>query len=361
MKSWHTVETPCLMVETRRMQANIERMQRSCDANGVELRPHIKTHKMVYVGESQLAAGAAGLVCAKLAEAEAMLRTGVKSIFVAYAIVGSDKVARLRHLYEKLEELILAVTSEAHFVELDRLLAEADLSLPVMLALDTGLHREGVRNIDDGVNLAEKIRASDRMELHGLYCHEGHAYRKASSEKAVLARDTLHQLKSLEDAIGGNLRLWPGCSVTAKILAETGAVDAVRPGAYVFGDIAHAVRLETMNMEDVALTVAATVVDRPESGLALIDAGSKVFSGDKCPETGLSGMVLDGRGIVVSKVSEEHGFVTGADVDSLKVGEKLRLIVAHVCPSLNLADEVVLLDGEEIIGTSPVDARGCVR
>ena len=361
MKTWESIETPCLLLDRRRLEENIARMQRLCDEHGMELRPHIKTHKMVYVGQKQLEAGAAGLVCSKLSEAEAILPAGVKSVFIANSIVGTSKLKRLQRLAGELDELILGVTSEAHFPELAALLEVAELRLPVMLAVDTGLHREGVRDVEAGIRLANKIGDSSCMELVGLYCHEGHAYGRPLSEKHRIAGETLEKLEIFREAIGGKLRLWPGCSVTASVIAKSGKVDAIRPGAYVFGDIANAKRLKTMEWQDVALTVAATVVDLPEPGMALIDAGSKVFSGDKTPDTRISGLAMDGRDLVVSRVSEEHGFVTGTDAATLKVGEKLRFVVAHVCPAVNLADTVYLIDGDEVLGTQRIEGRGCVR
>lgn len=360
MEDLNGLETPCVLLDVDKTQANIERMQKICDEHHVELRPHIKTHKMVGVAKMQLAAGAAGLTCAKIGEAEAMVPSGVKSIFIANSIADPLKAPRLKALSEQVDELFVAVTSERHAQVLEKVLAAADLTLPVMMAIDTGLHREGARSLEDGVRLAALIKTLPHMRLHGIYTHEGHAYKRPPAEREMVTNEVHQQIIAMRDKLDVEVKLWPGCSVTAALMAKLPGVDAVRPGAYMFGDHALARRVPTMEWDDIALTVLATVVDRPEDGLALIDAGSKVFSSDKTPD-GDTAFAADGRDIVVSMYSEEHGFLTGSDVDSLEVGDKVRFVVAHVCPVLNLTDEVVVIENGQISGTWPVEARGCVR
>ncbi len=352
--------TPCILIEHEKMQANIDRMQQVCDRHHVELRPHIKTHKMVAVAKRQLQAGAAGLTCAKIGEAEAMLPSGVESIFIANSIVDPLQGPRLKAIAGQVRELILACTSEGQAVALEQVLAGVGLKLPVMLALDTGLCREGARSIEAGVQLAKVIHRLPHLELHGIYTHEGHSYGVASEKISECARDVLNRLLVLKKRIDPGLRVWPGCSVTAAIMATMPGVDAVRPGAYVFGDLSLTHRVVTMEWAQVALTVLATVVDKPEPGMALIDAGSKVFSSDKTPN-GQSACSLDGRRIAVTNLSEEHGFITGEDVDELKIGQKLRFVGAHVCPVLNLTDEVHVIHEDGRVDCWPVEARGRVR
>src|SRR4051812_28928169 len=134
--------TPCVLIDRDRMQRNIASMQSVCDAHGVELRPHIKTHKMVAVARLQLAAGARGLTCAKLGEAEALLPSGVRSFFIAHSLVDPHQAARVAALAERLDDLRVAVTSAQQVDALSQLAAAAGRKLQVMLAVDTGLGRE---------------------------------------------------------------------------------------------------------------------------------------------------------------------------------------------------------------------------
>jgi len=162
------------------------------------------------------------------------------------------------------------------------------------------------------------------------------------------------------DAVDPKLPLWPGCSVTAKIMAESGKVQVVRPGAYMFGDMSLADRSEVMLHADVAVHVLATVVDRPEPGLALIDAGTKVFSSDKS-RSALHGIAVDGRDIHAAALNEEHGYLRGDDVDLLKIGDRIQLMPPHVCTVINLTDSVMVVEGDNIVDCWQVEARGKVR
>jgi len=352
------IATPALLVDHRVMEANLRQLQDACDARGVELWPHVKTHKMVRALELQLALGAKGATCSKIGEAEALLPSGVRRIFIANSLVDPAAAPRLRVLADSLDELIVAVTSIAHFEALAHVLRTAHLRLPVLLAVDTGLHREGVRSVADGCVVAGLIEKSPHMDLIGLYTHEGHAYgvNPPAALKEFVA-SVYSSLCAVRQALGDSLPLWPGCSVTAPLMLSEAGVKAVRPGTYIFGDLSLTDSTEVMPFNAAALTIYTTVVDRPTDGLALIDAGSKVFSGDKTKRA-VSGRCVEIPTLEVSRVNEEHGYVTGEGVDQLKVGQRLRFVPAHVCTVVNLADCVRMIDGEKIIETWRVDARG---
>lgn len=357
---FETLPTPSLLLDKERLTANIERMQKVCTENGVALWPHIKTHKCIEIARMQLEAGAAGVTCAKIGEAEAMLGSGVRRIFIAHSLVDPLQGKRLRTLSESLDELVVAVTSSGQAEKLESLLAAADLKLPVMMAIDTGLGREGVRGLEQARALADFVRKQPNLKLKGIYTHEGQTYALDPAQRSAGIQQVYNTLRETRDAIDPALQLWPGCSVSAAEMAALPGVDVVRPGAYVFGDMALAWKSRVMRPEEVAVTVLATVVDRPSAELALLDAGSKTFSGDKTAE-GLSGRIDDGREIVVSRVNEEHGYATGADVDSLKIGEKVRFVPAHICPVINLADSMTVLENGQVTGSWTVDARGKVQ
>ena len=350
--------SPSLLIDSDAMERNLRAMQDACNSAGVELWPHIKTHKMVPVLRRQLELGAAGATCAKLGEAEALLPSGVRRIFIAHSLVDLRQAPRLKALASHLDQLILAVTSELQCEALGKILDVADLSVPVLIAVDTGLGREGARGLEEAARLAECIRRNPRMDLIGIYTHEGHAYGAVSAGDVASVIAPVH--KALVDyaaAIGGDLPLWPGCSVTATAMALQPGVKAVRPGSYVFGDLSLAESTAVISYENVALTVLATVVDRPEKGLALIDAGSKVFSSDRSA-AGLTARCVEFPTIVVTRFSEEHGFLTGEGVDDLLLGSRLHFIPAHVCPVVNLASKIHLTQGDDVIASWTVEARG---
>lgn len=360
--SLDSLQTPSILVDRPRLEANLRSMQDACDAHGVELRPHIKTHKMVTVARRQLELGARGLTCAKLGEAEAMLPSGVRSLFVAHSLVDHRQAPRLTALFDRLDDLRLAVTSEAHAEAFIALAAKTGRKLSVMLGIDTGLGREGVRDASAAPRIAALLGRSAHVALRGFYTHEGNLYAAAPAEQSAKVEELITRMAAIRDGIDRSLPIWPGCSVTARLAAEQsrGRVQAVRPGAYVFGDLALSRMTGTMPREAVALHVLATVVDRPEPGLALIDAGSKTFSSDRTPDN-LFGLAVDGRDLAVARVNEEHGYVRGKDVDSLRIGERVLFMPAHVCTVVNLTDSVTVVDGGEVVDTWRVQARGCIR
>lgn len=359
MTSLETLATPSVLVDRAKLAANIREVQSLCDQNGVELRPHIKTHKMVAIARMQLAAGARGLTCAKLGEAEAMLPSGVRSLFVAHSLVDPIQAPRIAALCDQLDDFRVGVTSEAHAEALARLAGLAGRKLSVMLALDTGLGREGARDPETAKRLAARVGASRHLQLRGFYTHEGHFYGVAPDQLAARCAELVERICAIRDAIDPALVVWPGCSVSARMIAKIsgGRVQAVRPGSYMLGDLSLSRTTRVMAPSAVALQVLATVVDKPEAGLALIDAGSKTFSSDKTPD-GFSGIAADGRDLVVARVNEEHGYLRGSAVDALQIGERVIFTPAHVCTVVNLTDSVVVTEGGQPVDTWRVDARG---
>jgi D-serine deaminase-like pyridoxal phosphate-dependent protein len=356
--SIQSIPSPSILLDVPKMDANIRNMQDICDRHGVALRPHIKTHKMVEAGRRQIEAGAAGLTCAKLSEAEKMLATGTRSIFIAHSLVDLEKGPRLKALADQLDSLQLAVTSAAHAEALNRLLASVSLKVEVIMAVDSGLGREGSRSLEEARAAMAIIRKSPYMSLRGIYTHEGHFYGKEVEAVSPDVHSLYQFLVETRDALDPSLELWPGCSVTAAEMATMPEIDCVRPGAYLFGDLALAYNQRAIEWDQVAITVLTTVIDKPTPELALIDAGTKVFSSDKTKQ-GWHALARDRRDLTVVRCNEEHGYVTGSDVRTLNIGDRIEWIPAHICTVINLTDQVIARDGEQIIGNWKVDARGC--
>jgi D-serine deaminase-like pyridoxal phosphate-dependent protein len=352
------LRTPAVLVEAGKLEANLRDMQDCCDAAGVELWPHCKTHKMVQVLKRQIGAGAVGATVAKVSEAQALLPSGVRNIFIAHSLVDVALAPALASLSSHLDRLVLAVTSEPQLAALERLLEAAGIHAEVLLAVDTGLGREGARTPEAATSLAGKIRKSPRLALTGIYTHEGHAYGVAAGSVEVAVEKVHQRLLEYRGAIGGDLPLWPGCSVTAKFMAGREGVRVVRPGSYCFGDLYLTESTGVMPADRPALTVLSTVVDHPEPGLALLDAGSKVFSPDKLAN-GISAREVANPEIRITRFSEEHGFAALPPGFRPEIGERWRFVPAHVCPVVNLASEVHLVEGAEVLETWTVEARGC--
>lgn len=360
MKSIYDLPTPAVLVDVRALELNIHSMQETCDAGATALWPHCKTHKMVEVLKRQLAAGAQGATFAKVGEAEALLPAGVENVFIAHSLVQPDLAPRLSALRSRVNRLVLAVTSEAQLTCLEDLLRLAGVHAEALIAVDTGLGREGTRTPEQIAQLASRIRESKVLDLLGIYTHEGHGYAQAAEDLEGFVRSTHAKLLAYRDAVGGDLGLWPGCSVTSAAMTGRAHVVSVRPGAYVFSDLSLSETNTLIPWDRIALTVLTTVVDVADEQLALVDAGSKVFSSDRSMAN-LCGREFTQRHLALTRVNEEHGYVSWTEGRAPRIQDKLRFVPAHVCPVVNLTDQVYVVDGEEVVDTWTVDARGMTR
>ncbi len=370
------VETPVAVIDYGRLIANIERAQEIARRHGVALRPHVKTHKCLPVAELQLAHGAVGLTASKVDEALAFMGGKAKSITVAYPVVDQRKFRRLLHAAEKAEiEIGVLVDSGDGLRRLREAAAECSRPPAVFLKIDVGLHRCGVAENDPQLTeLAQAIAATPRLRFAGLLSHAGHAYAAENRDRiAAIAADEcaiLLRIRRRLEAAGIDVKeVSVGSTPTVLASEMFDGITEIRPGNYVFLD-ATAVRLGLATFEQVALTVVATIVSANREYF-IIDAGSKVLSSDLGAHGTGGGF---GFGIVfpfdakhesavalkLVKLSEEHGFVERGGAD-LQVGMKVRIIPNHSCPVANLANELTIVSGHEVVDRWEVAARGCVR
>ena len=346
-------ETPDVVIDLDRVRANIERAAQLAASAGVALRPHAKTHKMVEVALLQLDAGATGLQVAKLGEAEVFADAGVEDLFIGYPLVGAHKLERLRSVDAQLS---VAVDS----LEAGRALSEVGRPLRVLIEIDTGLRRTGVLPGEQAVALARELLALPNLELVGVFTHEGHVYGAGDKERA--AREACAAMVETAEAIrvlGVELPVVSvGSTVSFRFTAGQPGITEIRPGTYVFNDSTQ-VALGSATWDDVAAYVVATVVSRPAEDRAVIDAGSKVLSYDPLAGSDTHGAVLGHDGLLVSRLSEEHGVIDGAN--DLRVGDRVAVVPNHICPVINLTDSVCVVEHSAPAGRWQVAARGRVR
>jgi len=344
------IETPAVIIDVDRANANIARAQAHADALGVALRPHIKTHKLPYWSARQIEAGAVGLTCQKIGEAEVMADAGFSDIFLPYNILGVTKLARLRALHQR---ITLSVTADS--AETVAGLSEAfagGRNLSVLVECDTGMGRCGVQSPQAALDLGRRIDASPGLTFGGLMTYP--AAGKADQAEAWLAeaRDLLagSGLECRVISSGGTPDMWrkPSASV----------VTEQRPGTYIYMD-RYQVAKGAATLADCALTVLATVVSRPTRTRAILDSGSKALTSDTL---GLSGFgdLLGVPGAVVTGLSEEHGTVTLPEDAALPVGARVHVLPNHCCVVTNLFDQVHLVSGLNVVDILPVAARGKV-
>jgi D-serine deaminase-like pyridoxal phosphate-dependent protein len=361
-------ETPALVVCRSRLEANLVEMASLASAAGVDLRPHVKTHKCPVIARRQEALGATGLTCAKVSEAEVFAEAGCTDLRLAYPIVG-PKVQRLRALRDVVTRLSTVVDSPIGVRDLAAVFTDPVAPLDVLIAVDVGYGREGVR-FDDGralLDLAQRIATAPGLALSGVLTHGGHAYAATDdAHRRAVARDEGERLAAAAATLreaGHVIRdVSVGSTPSARDVMRVQGVTEVRPGTYAFND-GTMIDLGVATPSTCALTVYTTVVSRPGPGRALIDAGSKVFSSDRIT----SARVLDAHGaedngLRLASFSEEHGWLTVDPAHPLAVGDRLRIIPGHVCPAVNLARALLVVDASDTVGERwDVAASGCVQ
>jgi D-serine deaminase-like pyridoxal phosphate-dependent protein len=357
------VDTPALLVDRERLVANVQRFAQIAAQAGVALRPHIKTHKTFEIAQMQLEAGARGITCAKLGEAEVYAEGGVRDIFVAYPVIGQEKARRAAQLARRCH-LIVGVESAIGIRRLSEAASAAGITLSVRLELDSGLQRTGVAPESAG-ELCRLILAAPGLQLDGIFTFRGTSFPGApSKDKDELGRLEgewmVAQAEHLRAAGIPIAVVSVGSTPTSTAAASVPGVTEVRPGTYVFFD-RMTTRAGVSSPNEIALTILATVVSRPAPDIAVIDAGSKTFCGDIVPaNAGLEGygVTLDGVSGVVERMNEEHGIVRLTGGYAPAIGEKIAFFPNHVCTTVNLSDELVIVRQGIVEDIWRVAARG---
>jgi len=355
------LDTPVVLVDLDRLDANIERMASFMRARGVALRPHAKTHKSLAVGRRQLAAGAIGLTVATIGEAEVFAAGGFADLFIGYPLIASgSKVERLRRLAGSCRLSIGADSAPG----LDRLASAfrgAAEKPRVRIEIDCGGRRSGVVP-----EMAGELgrRATDLgLEVDGIFTHAGQGYadparRPAAAQEEV---DGLTVAAEAFRAVGLEPSVVSAGSTPTAMLSARPPVTEERPGTYALGDRQQSFLAgeTTEPYESVALVVAATVVSHGTQGGFLVDAGAKILTKDVAPYLAGHGAVLGFPEAVVVRVNDHHGIVElPPSVPRPAIGEVVLIVPNHVCPVVNLVDELVVVKGGQVVDRWPVDARG---
>lgn len=361
-------DTPEIVIDLDVVRANIARAAAMAGALGVAVRPHTKTHKLPRIAHIQVEAGAVGVQVAKLGEAEVMADAGIEDILVGYPIVGAQKLARLADLAER-ASISATVDSDEVAAGISRVARERGLVLPVLLEVDTGMHRLGVLPGAPAADLAERIAALPGLELRGVFAHEGHVYTQGRdlAEKERLTIESCRAAVDTAEEIRSRGLAAPVVSVgsagTFRFAIRCPGVTEVRPGTYVFNDRSQ-IAQGAATAADLAAFIITTVVSRPAADRIVVDAGSKVLTSDRMlvPDAPVSfGWVWGHDDWDFVRLSEEHGVIEIPPESEVRIGERLSIVPNHVCPTINLASFVTVVENGQVTGRWPVAARGLVQ
>ncbi|MGF1471752.1 MAG: alanine racemase [Rubrobacteraceae bacterium] len=360
--------TPYLLIDGAKMERNIHRMAAVAGRARVNLRPHVKTHKVPLIAEKQLEAGAVGITVAKVSEAEVMVDAGIRDIFIAYPVVTEPQVRQALELSREVD-LTVGVDSLEGAERLSEAAKEAGVSLDVRLEADTGLRRTGVP-YDDAVEVARRVDRLQNLNLTGIYTYRGAVLggsktldlKAAGEEEGSLMVSLAERMREQ----GLEIRdVSVGSTPTAEYVAAVEGVTEIRPGTYVFYDRMQD-RLGACSIEDCAATIVASVVSRPHKDVAIVDGGSKTFATDVSPDEppiNLSGygQVVGSPEITLQSLWEEHGRLAVSGEHDLGVDDRVQIIPNHICSTVNLHNEVYLLNEDADIQALRVAARGKAR
>jgi 3-hydroxy-D-aspartate aldolase len=352
------VDTPALILDLDAFETNQQRLKEAVKGR-VRVRAHAKTHKCPEIAKRQIAAGAVGVCCQKVSEAEALVEGGIGDVLVSNEIIGMTKLNRLAALARR-ARIGVCVDHADNVRDLQAAAAHAGVKIDTYIELEVGMRRAGVAPGGPALELVKQIVAAPGLRFAGIHAYHGRAQhiRSAEERRAVITNSALlvKNTKALLKQNGIDCPIVTGAgSGTFMFEVELGAWDEIQPGSYVFMDWDYA-RNEwapPMPRFEHSLFVLAGVMSRPGPAVAIVDAGLKASSVD----SGMPG-VWERPGLTYTHASDEHGWVEGTPAPAL--GEKILLVPGHCDPTVNLYDWYVCVRGGVVEALWPITARGAL-
>jgi 3-hydroxy-D-aspartate aldolase len=357
------VDTPALLIELDALERNIRRMQERIAGTGLRLRPHAKTHKSTAIANLQVHAGAVGVCCQKVSEAEILVGGGIADVLISNEVVGAEKLARVAALARR-AKIAVCVDDADNVRQLAAAAERFGAKLDVLIELDVGAGRCGVATAADVVRLAAVIAKTKSLRFAGLQAYQGSAQhlrahedrRQAIANAATKASEAVELLRRKGFECGIVTGAGTG---TFEFEIASGVFGELQVGSYVFMDADYGRNLDRSGAPvsefENSLFLLTAVMSTPAAERAIVDAGLKALSVD-------SGMPLVAgcEGVRYSRASDEHGRLDLDGNHRFGLGEKLRLIPGHCDPTVNLHDWFVGIRNEHVECVWPVSARGAV-
>jgi D-serine deaminase-like pyridoxal phosphate-dependent protein len=365
------LNTPVLILDVEALDRNIAAMAALAAGRGVALRPHAKTHKSVDIARRQIAAGALGVCCAKIGEAEVLADGGVTGILITSPVAAPRAVERLAALAARSEGLMAVVDHPAVAARLDAALdgalAAAGARLGVLIDIDPGIARTGVASPEKAVELARAIAALPHLEGRGVqfYCGSQQHIADYAERRAAIVERTAYLgqvIAALADAGFAPAIVSGSGTGTHRIDLDLGVFTELQAGSYVFMDKQYLdcdLTGDAAAPFEVSLGVDSRVVSANHAGLVTIDAGFKSLSTDGGVAVARSGA---GEGAAFFFMGDEHAALVEPGIGERMVpGDPVSLIVPHCDPTVNLYDHYHVVAGDTLVAIWPVSARGRAR
>ena len=354
-------DTPALLLDMDVAELNIKRMGDYFRGKKVHHRPHVKVHKSPILAHKQIAAGAYGITCAKLTEAEVMANSGIDNILIANQIIGAQKLTRLANLAKRCRIEVL-VDDLTNAEEMSKIASDIGSNIHVLVEVNLGasldgiLDRCGVASGNEAVKLAHGISKLTNLRFNGLMGYEGALRKFRDFESRKTAVETaLGFLVGIKDQVEDSGLavdvVSAGGTMSYNLTSQISGVTEIQAGGYVFMDTGY--RKAGIDF-DFALTVLSSVISRPRPEKAIVDAGFKTISA----EHGLP-LIKDMVGMECIALNAEHGHLRLDQPSNIpSCGDKLELIPSHVDTTVCLHDNYVMTRGGEVEGILPIEARG---
>jgi D-serine deaminase-like pyridoxal phosphate-dependent protein len=360
------LSTPSLLLDLDALERNIAAMAAHTKALGIKLRPHSKGAKSIEIGKRQMAAGAAGICCSTLGEAEVIAGSGIEGVLITSPVVTPAMIERLTVLNGKANGLMVVADDPANVDALAAAAQQARKVLGVIVEFDVGQGRTGTRSVDAAVALAGRIKASPHLRYCGIQAYYGHLQHvPAFADRVTAAETQMVRVRALLARLSAE-GLEPGI-VTG---GGTGTFDIdpagkvyteIQPGSYPFMDREYVeIPVAAGNRASpftASLFVQASVVSAHGEGFAVVNAGYKSFATEGGMPRIQSPKLADAK---YKLMGDEHG---GIDYDprngTLKVGDLVEFLTPHCDPTINLYDRYHVMRGDTLVDIWPVDARGC--
>jgi D-serine deaminase-like pyridoxal phosphate-dependent protein len=349
------IDTPALLLDAGALNANIQRLSVFFSQRHAKLRPHFKSHKCTTISKLQMGAGAVGVTCAKLGEAEVMADAGIRNILIANQIVGPLKLRRLVELCRR-AQVMVAVDSVDNVKMLSEYASAVCVGLGVLVEVNVGMGRCGVAGGQPALELARLVASSPGLKFEGLQGYEGHCVDlRDATERIEKTRASLKILVDTRHCIeSSGLRVHivsGGGTGTYDVTGICEGIDELQAGSYAamdwwYGDI----RPEFKQ----AMSILATIISRPTPNLVMVDVGRKGIGS----EWGAPRIKNLPVGVVKGWASEEHTTITVPPDATIRIGDRIELIPSHGCTTSNLYSEFVVHENGVVTGHWPIEGRG---
>jgi D-serine deaminase-like pyridoxal phosphate-dependent protein len=350
------LDTPVLCIDLDRLERNIQRYAQTCRQRGMQWRPHAKGHQSPEIARRQIEAGALGVTCAKMAEAEVMAAAGVSDILIANQLAGPHKMRRLAAL-RAICDPIVTVDHRDQVDAIEAAMKQTGQTVRAIIEVDIGLQRAGVPQVEQALELARYVARRSSIQFVGIMGYEGHLLtlpdQQEKSRRVTEALDLLQDCRRQIENVGLECTIVSaGGTGSYRFSIEHPAVTELQAGGWVFMDAFYRHVCQIDEFEN-ALTVIATVVGRPARDRAIIDAGRKSINGD------LHAPLVVGRpGVTVDRLSAEHGWLHLADeAQSLKIGDRVELIPGYGDFTCVLYDGYHVLRNRQVAAIWPISTR----